>query len=151
VSEVEAEAKRVNARFAGAGSGPIVLLKRSHTHAEILPFFRAADICLVTSLHDGMNLVAKEFVAARDDDRGVLILSRFTGASREMRDALIVNPYDTEEMSEAIRSGLEMPAGEVAARMVRLRRGIRENNIYRWAANLVTELSTIRLEPVLRR
>ncbi|HBT61787.1 MAG TPA: trehalose-6-phosphate synthase, partial [Elusimicrobia bacterium] len=103
------------------------------------------------SLHDGMNLVAKEFAAARDDEMGVLILSRFTGAAREMRDALIVNPYDTEEVAEAIRAGIQMPPEEAAMRMVRLRREIRENNIYRWAANLVTELAAIELEPAVRR
>jgi len=99
----------------------------------------------VTSLHDGMNLVAKEYVAARDDDRGVLILSRFAGASRELHDALIVNPYDTELIADAIHSALEMPAAEIERRMQSLRRTVREHNIYRWAANLISELAEIRL------
>jgi trehalose-6-phosphate synthase len=100
---------------------------------------------MVTSLHDGMNLVAKEFLAARDDDQGVLILSRFTGAARELNDALIVNPYDTEQMAEAIRIALELPAEERQARMQRMRRVVQEQNIYRWAGNLIAELSNVRL------
>ena len=80
---------------------PIVYRERHHDHAEIRRYYRAADFCMVTSLHDGMNLVAKEYVAARDDDEGALILSRFTGASRELRDAYLVNPYDVEDMAPA--------------------------------------------------
>jgi trehalose 6-phosphate synthase len=144
--EVEAEAQRINARYAGAGAPPIVLLRRQHSHEEIQPYLRAADLCLVTSLHDGMNLVAKEFVAARSDADGVLVLSRFTGASRELTDALLVNPYDVDEVAEALRAGLEMPAEERARRMTRLRDSVAANNIYRWAADLVTELASVRLE-----
>jgi trehalose 6-phosphate synthase len=99
----------------------------------------------VTSLHDGMNLVAKEYIAARDDEQGALILSQFTGASRELRDAIIVNPYDVEQMGEAIRSALEMDPEERHNRMVQMRRNVKENNIYRWAGNLITELSEIRV------
>src|SRR5277367_3656400 len=102
---------------------------------------------LVTSLHDGMNLVAKEFLAARDDEQGVLILSRFTGAARELNDALIVNPYDTEQMAEAIRLALELPAEERKARMQRMRRVVQEHNVYRWAGNLIAELSNVRVSP----
>ncbi|MGH7410380.1 MAG: trehalose-6-phosphate synthase, partial [Candidatus Methylomirabilis sp.] len=127
---------------------PIILLKRHHSHEEIRPFYQAADLCLVTSLHDGMNLVAKEFVSARDDEQGVLILSRFTGAARELRDALIVNPYDIEHLAEAIRSALEMPAEEQSLRMRMMRDTIRDRNIYRWAANLITELVQVRIEAV---
>jgi alpha,alpha-trehalose-phosphate synthase [UDP-forming] len=144
--DVEAEAARINSRFQTANWRPIVLLTRHHSHEEILPYYRAADLCMVTSLHDGMNLVAKEFVAARDDEEGALILSRFTGASRELRDAIIVNPYDTEQVGDAIRDALEMDAEERHDRMHRMRRIIRENNIYRWAGNLITELSEIRVE-----
>ncbi len=99
---------------------------------------------MVTSLHDGMNLVAKEFVAARDNEDGVLILSRFTGASRELRDALIVNPYDIEQMAAALRIALEMPRPEQQTRMKRLREIVLDHNIYRWGANLITGLSQIR-------
>jgi len=146
MQDVEAEAARINARFQTANWRPIVLLTRHHSHEEIMPYYRAADVCLVTSLHDGMNLVAKEFVAARDDEEGALILSQFTGASRELRDALIVNPYDTEQVSEAIRLALEMDSQDRHERMHRMRRMIRENNIYRWAGTLITELSEIRVE-----
>jgi trehalose 6-phosphate synthase len=92
-----------------------------------------------------MNLVAKEFVVAREDEGGVLILSRFTGAARELRDALIVNPYDTDEVAEALHSALVMDATERALRMVRLRRQVRENNVYRWAGNLIEELASVRI------
>ena len=146
-ADVESEANRINRRFQTNLWRPIALLKRHHTHQEIERFYRASDLCLVTSLHDGMNLVAKEYVAARDDDRGVLILSRFAGASRELHDALIVNPYDTELIADAIHSALEMPAAEIERRMQALRRTVREHNIYRWAANLISELAEIRLAP----
>jgi trehalose-6-phosphate synthase len=93
-----------------------------------------------------MNLVAKEFVSMRDDEHAALILSRFTGAARELRDALIVNPYDAEQLAEAIRFALEMDPEERKARMQRMRRIVREHNIYRWAGTLITELSEIRLD-----
>ena len=147
LTEVEAEAARINARFAKNGHWkPIVLLTRHHSHKEILPYYRAADLCMVTSLHDGMNLVAKEFVASRDDEEGALILSRFTGATRELRDALVVNPYDTEQLAEAIRTALEMEAEERQARMRRMRQIVKEHNVYRWAGSLITELSEIRID-----
>jgi trehalose-6-phosphate synthase len=100
----------------------------------------------VTSLHDGMNLVAKEFLAARRDERGVLILSQFTGAARELRDALLVNPYDIEQTAEAIRAALEMEPEEKQARVHRMRKIIKEHNIYRWAGNLISELCELRLD-----
>jgi alpha,alpha-trehalose-phosphate synthase [UDP-forming] len=145
-SEVEREAARINERFATNNWKPIALLTRHHSHAEILPYYRAADLCMVTSLHDGMNLVAKEFIASRDDEQGALILSQFTGAMRELPDALIVNPYDTEAVSEAIRLALEMDADDRQMRMQRMRRTIRENNVYRWAGSLINELAEIRIE-----
>ena len=143
--EVEDVAARINARYQNANWKPIALLTRHHSHAEILPYYRAADFCMVTSLHDGMNLVAKEFVAAREDEGGALILSQFTGAARELTDAIIVNPYDTEQMSEAIRVALEMDADERRTRMQHMRRNVREHNVYRWAGSLITELSEIRV------
>jgi trehalose-6-phosphate synthase len=145
-AEVEAEAARINARFQTGEWKPIVLQSRHHSHSEILPYYRAADFCMVTSLHDGMNLVAKEFVAAREDEEGALILSQFTGASRELCDALIVNPYDTEQLSEAMRIALEMDSEERRARMRRMRTTVKRNNVYRWAGNLISELSEIRIE-----
>ena len=146
VAEVEAEAERINWRFQAGKWRPLVLLTRRHSHDEIAPFYRAADVCLVTSLHDGMNLVAKEFVAERQDEGGVLVLSQFTGAARELRDALLVNPYDIDQTAEAIRVGLEMEPEERRMRMQRMRKIIREHNIYRWAGNLITELCELRLD-----
>jgi len=146
LAEVEVEADRINWRFQRDKWKPIVFLKRQHSHKEITPYYRAADLCLVTSLHDGMNLVAKEFLAARRDERGVLILSQFTGAARELRDALLVNPYDIEQTAEAIRVALEMEPEEKQLRVQRMRRVIKEHNIYRWAGNLITELCEVRLD-----
>jgi len=146
VAEVEAQAERINWRFQAKGWKPIVFLKKHHSHQEIEPFYKAAGVCVVTSLHDGMNLVAKEFVASREDEKGALILSQFTGASRELLDALVVNPYDTEQLAEAIRYALEMDADEQKARMQRMRETLKNHNIYRWAAHLVGELAQIRLD-----
>ena len=92
----------------------------STTRQEVRRYYRAAHLCMVTSLHDGMNLVAKEYVAARQDDRGVLILSRFTGAARELFDAITVNPYDMQSTADAIAQALQMDAGEIAERMRRM-------------------------------
>jgi alpha,alpha-trehalose-phosphate synthase [UDP-forming] len=146
LAEVEAEAERINWRFQTGKWKPIHFLKRQHNHEEIDRYYSAADLCLVTSLHDGMNLVAKEFIAARRDERGVLILSQFTGAARELRDALLVNPYDVDQTAEAIRAALEMEPEEKQARMHRMRRVVKEQNIYRWAGSLITELCELRLE-----
>src|SRR5499427_564826 len=132
LNEVDSAAEQINWKYQTGKWKPIVFLKRQHSHEEIVPYYRAADLCLVTSLHDGMNLVAKEFVAQRSDERGVLILSRFTGAARELRDALLINPYDIDQTADAIRLALEMDPEEKQARTQRLRRVVRENNIYRW-------------------
>jgi trehalose 6-phosphate synthase len=145
-AEIEAEAGRINWRFQKDKWKPVVLLNRQHSHKEIQPYYKAADLCLVTSLHDGMNLVAKEFVAARNDENGVLVLSIFTGAAQELRDALQVNPYDIDQTAEAIRAALEMDPEEKQARMQQMRRAIREHNIYQWAGTLIAELCELRLD-----
>jgi trehalose 6-phosphate synthase len=150
-AEIEAEAERINWRFEKDQWKPIVLLNRHHTHKEILKYYRSTDLCLVTSLHDGMNLVAKEFLAARHDERGVLVLSIFTGAARELRDALQVNPYDIDQTAEAIRAALEMEPEEKQLRMQRMRRTVREHNVYYWAGSLITELCELRLDVDTRR
>jgi trehalose-6-phosphate synthase len=142
--EVRDEAERINRRFRTERWQPIHLLTTQHSHEQIAPLYKAADVCLVTSLHDGMNLVAKEFVASRDDEDGVLILSEFTGACRELTDALHVNPYDIEQLAEAIRAALEMPADDRRARMQHMRRTVRDRNVYRWAAELISELTEMR-------
>jgi trehalose 6-phosphate synthase len=146
LEEVTTEADRVNARFQSGKWKPIVLLRRHHSHQEITRFFRAASLCLVTSLHDGMNLVAKEFVAARDDDHGVLILSTFAGAALELADALQVNPYDVQQVAASILQALEMPDQEQGARMHRMRATVKDHNVYRWAANLLSDLTDIRID-----
>ena len=146
LGEVEAEADRINWRFQSGQWKPILYLQRHHTHQEIQRYYKAADLCMVTSLHDGMNLVAKEYVAACEENQGVLILSRFTGASHELRDALVVNPYDTEQLADAIHFALVMDPVERSARMHRMREIVKNFNIYRWAADLVTELCEIRLD-----
>jgi trehalose 6-phosphate synthase len=145
-AEVEEEADRINWRFQRDRWKPIILLTRQHSHREIEPYYRAADLCLVTSLHDGMNLVAKEFLAARHDELGVLILSCFTGAARELRDALQVNPYDIDQTAEAIRAALEMQPQEKQMRMQRMRKVVREHNVYHWAGSLIGELCEVRLD-----
>jgi alpha,alpha-trehalose-phosphate synthase [UDP-forming] len=143
-TEVEEMVDKINWRFRMKGWKPIIFLKAHHSHEDINRFYRISDICMVTSLHDGMNLVAKEYVATRDDEDGVLILSQFAGASRELRDAVVINPYDIEEMSDAIHRSLTMESSERTERMRRMRTVVREHNIYRWAGSLITTLARLR-------
>ena len=145
MTEIEETVEKINLRFRTETWRPIVFLKAHHTHEAIEPFYKSSDLCMVTSLHDGMNLVAKEFVAARDNEDGVLILSQFAGASRELKDAVIVNPYDIEQMADAIRLSLRMEPAERSERMRRMRTNIRVYNIYRWAGKLIGELARLRL------
>ena len=146
IQEVESEVERINARFKTRQWKPIVFLMRHHSHEEIDPYYRLSDFCLVTSLHDGMNLVAKEYVASRDDEGGAVILSRFTGAAQELQDAVLINPYDAEEVAEAIRQVVEMSPEEKRLRMKRMRQVVRQRNIFRWAADLVGATADIRLD-----
>ncbi len=143
---VQETVQRINQRYQTAHWRPIVLIDRQCSHEEVAPWYRAADLCLVTSLHDGMNLVAKEFVAARHDEDGVLVLSQFTGAAVELRDALLVNPYDIAGVAEAIHTGLQMSRADRRLRMRRMRRQVMEHNIYRWAAKVLGDLRELRLE-----
>ena len=145
MAEVEETVERINWRYRMKEWKPIVFLKGHHAHLTIDPFYRAADLCMVTSLHDGMNLVAKEFVASREDEDGVLILSQFAGASRELQDALVVNPYDIEQMADAIHTAINMPPAERRDRMRRMREIVKERNVYRWAGNIISTLSRVRL------
>ena len=145
VAEIEEAVEKINWRFRTKTWAPIVFLKAHHTHEAIEPWYKASDLCMVTSLHDGMNLVAKEFVSARDDGDGVLILSQFTGASRELKDALIVNPYDIEQMADAICLSIRMQFAERSDRMGRMRANVRQYNVYRWAGKLIGELARLRL------
>jgi len=143
VSAVENEANRINWRFKSKNWKAILLLKRHHSHEEIAPFYSSADFCMVTSLHDGMNLVAKEFVASRNQNDGTLILSRFAGASKELQGAIIVNPYDIEKTADAIKLALEMTKEEQNQRMKQMRLIIVRHNIYSWAASLLRTMATI--------
>jgi trehalose 6-phosphate synthase len=141
---VEQIAARINQRFGTGSYRPIVLFRAHHEPPTVFRFYRAADVCYVSSLHDGMNLVAKEFVAARDDERGVLVLSHFTGAARELTEALLVNPYDLEEASSALRVALEMPEDEQRDRMRSLRTFVAEFNVYRWAGRMLVDAARLR-------
>ena len=143
---VERLTLRINERFGRPGYEPVVLLAQHHDSNAVNELFRAADMCIVTSLHDGMNLVSKEFVAARDDEQGVLILSRFAGAAREMTEALIVNPYHVEETADALHRAATMPAAEQRARMTSLRATVREFNVFRWAGRMLTDAGRWRLK-----
>jgi trehalose 6-phosphate synthase len=142
--EAERLAADINARHGGDGYQPIVLVARHHEPGEVYELFRAADACIVSSLHDGMNLVAKEFVAARDDEQGVLILSTFAGASRELSEALMVNPYDTQAMAEALERALLMPESEQKDRMRLMRDFLRVRNVYRWAGQMLLDAARLR-------
>jgi trehalose 6-phosphate synthase len=143
-SEALALADEINARHGSEGYKPIRLVVRHHEPTEVFELFRAADLCIVSSLHDGMNLVAKEFVASRDDNQGVLILSTFAGASRELTEALIVNPYDTRAMAESINTALRMPPEEQGERMHLMRQQVRDQNVYRWAGRMLIDADRIR-------
>ncbi|MFN0064295.1 MAG: trehalose-6-phosphate synthase [Myxococcaceae bacterium] len=141
---VEALAAKINARWAKGSYRPIVLLRSHHDPAAIFRFYRAADLCYVSSLHDGMNLVAKEFVGARDDDEGVLVLSQFTGAARDLTEALVVNPYDLRQASDALAAALRMPKEEQRERMRSMRRVVSEFNVYRWAGRMLVDAAEVR-------
>ena len=143
VSDVEKEAERINLRFKSKNWKPILFLKGHHSHEQINPYYKNADMCIVSSLHDGMNLVAKEFVATRNENDGVLILSRFAGASHDLTGALIVNPYDIENSAIAIRNALEMSNSEQQSRMIQMRDTIVGNNIYYWASSLLRAMASI--------
>jgi len=144
--KVKETAERINQRYQTTGWQPILLIERQCSHAVVDTWYRAAAVCLVTSLHDGMNLVSKEYIAAHDDDDGVLVLSKFAGAATELLDALIVNPYDIEGVAEAIHQALEMDPEERHKRMHRMRKYVMDHNIYRWAASILDDLRELRVE-----
>jgi trehalose 6-phosphate synthase len=141
---LEQVAARINERFGRRDYRPIVLLRTHHQPPEVFRYYRAADLCYVSSLHDGMNLVAKEFVAAREDERGVLVLSQFTGAARELTEALIVNPYDLDEASSALATALAMSVEEQGERMRSMRAFISHFNVYRWAGRMLVDAAQLR-------
>ena len=141
---VEELAARINARFGTARYQPVILQRQHHEPPRVFRYLRAADVCYVSSLHDGMNLVAKEFVAARDDLRGVLVLSQFTGAARELTEALVVNPYDLDQASSALAAALTMPPREQEERMRALRALVADFNVYRWAGRMLADAAQVR-------
>jgi trehalose 6-phosphate synthase len=144
-----AEAERINGKFASGDWKPIILVAEHQDPTRVFELYRAADFCLVNSLHDGMNLVAKEFVAAREDEDGVLILSTFAGASRELVEALLVNPFDVSETAAAIVAALEMPRDQRRKRMQLMRRTVSESNVYRWAGRMLMDVARIRQRQAL--
>ncbi len=131
----------INRKYGSRDWQPVILLRSHLPQEEVVAYYRLANICLVSSVHDGMNLVAKEFVSSRGDEQGVLVLSRFTGAARELEQAVLVNPYATDDLADALKLALEMPPEEKRKRMARMRETVRENNIYRWAGQIITELN----------
>jgi trehalose 6-phosphate synthase len=136
--------ERINLRFGTERYRPLVLLEAHHETAEVYQFLRAADVCYVGSLHDGMNLVAKEFVAARDDNRGVLVLSTFTGAARELSEALIVDPYDIDGSARTLEQALRMTPEEQARRMRAMRAVVAQFNASRWVAEMLRDAACVR-------
>jgi alpha,alpha-trehalose-phosphate synthase [UDP-forming] len=144
MSEIDELVGKVNWKYADGNWKPIVYFDRHFSAPDVLPFYGLADFCIVSSLHDGMNLVAKEYVGARHHLDGVLILSRFTGAARELTDAIQINPYATEEFAEAIRHAVEMPEDEKRKRMQNMRDTVKQNNVYRWASGIITEMAGLR-------
>ncbi|TPK70422.1 trehalose-6-phosphate synthase [Mesorhizobium sp. B2-4-15] len=138
------QAEDLNQRYGREGYTPVVMVTEHHSQQQVYELYRAADVCMVTSLHDGMNLVAKEFVAARDDEQGVLLLSMFAGASKELLEALIVNPYDAAMMGDVLLQALTMSQEEQRQRMQRMREVVRDNNVYRWAGSMLLDAARLR-------
>lgn len=142
-SEIDELVEKINWKYHENNWKPIIYLNRHFSPEEIEPYYHLADMCIVSSLHDGMNLVAKEYVYAKSDLNGSLILSQFTGASKELTEAILINPYSIEEFAEAIKIAIELPEDEKKRRMKNMRAAVIENNVYRWAANIITELTTL--------
>ncbi|WP_027058903.1 alpha,alpha-trehalose-phosphate synthase (UDP-forming) [Mesorhizobium loti] len=144
-------AEDLNQRYGREGYTPVLMVTEHHSQLQVYEIYRAADVCMVTSLHDGMNLVAKEFVAARDDEQGVLLLSMFAGASKELLEALIVNPYDAAMMGDVLLQALTMSPDEQTQRMRRMREIVRENNVYRWAGSMLLDAARLRKRDAVDR
>ena len=144
MGEIDELVEKTNWKHGDGAWKPVIYLKRHFSADEIGPYYQLADFCIVSSLHDGMNLVAKEYIAAKKDSSGALILSQFTGASRELNEAILINPYSIEEFADSIKLAMDMPPEEKKRRMDSLRRVISENNIYRWAANIISELTNLK-------
>jgi trehalose 6-phosphate synthase len=138
--EINALVEQVNWKHSTDGWNPVILVRRHLSPIEATALYRIADVCIASSLHDGMNLVAKEFLSSRSDEKGMLVLSRFTGAARELTDAVLINPYDREETSDSIFKALTMSDEERKKRIVKMRQIIQQNNVFRWAGKIISEL-----------
>jgi trehalose 6-phosphate synthase len=137
---INALVEEINWKHSLNGWKPVILVRRHLSFKEVLSFYSLGDVCIVSSLHDGMNLVAKEFISSRTDEKGMLVLSQFTGAARELIDAILINPYDRDQSSEGIYSALTLSDKEVTKRMRKMRDVVKENNIFRWAGKIISEL-----------
>ena len=144
IGEIDELVEKINWKYVSGDWKPIIYLKKHFSHEEIEPFYAMSDMCIVSSLHDGMNLVAKEYVHAKKDLSGCLLLSQFTGASKELTDAVLINPYSIEEFAESIKQVIELGDEEKKRKMKNMRAVVTENNIYRWAANIINELTILK-------
>lgn len=144
MGEIDELVEKKNWKYSDGNWKPIIYLKRHFSPEEIRPYYSLADFCVVSSLHDGMNLVAKEYVVSRSDVSGALILSKFTGAARELTDSVLINPYSIEEFADAIKFTIDMPSDEKKKRMENMRKVVSENNVYKWAGNIITELTALK-------
>jgi trehalose-6-phosphate synthase len=150
-SDVRELAGKINAKYATDNYRPILLLVEHHGPKDVFTYFRGSALCFVSSLHDGMNLVAKEFISSRDDEEGVLILSQFAGAAKELPEALIVNPYDIDQCAHALANALNMPVLEQKERMRNMRAFVQENNVFRWAGRMLIDAATMRQRKRIER
>jgi trehalose 6-phosphate synthase len=139
--EIRDLVEQINWKYSNSGWEPITLIGRSLDYSEVLALYQLADVCIVSSLHDGMNLVAKEYIAAKNNLDGVLLLSQFTGAARELRHAILTNPFDRESFADAIKDALHMGSKEKASRLRAMREYLAETNIFHWASSFITELT----------
>ena len=142
-NEIDDLIGEINWKYQNNSWKPIIGIKEHCSPLTVLAFHQLADFCIVSSLHDGMNLVAKEFVSSRVDEDGILILSRFTGAARELTEALLINPYATDDFAKTIKKAIEMPKKQRQARMKKLRHTVEQNNIYQWAGSIISELASL--------
>lgn len=150
-SDVKTLTEKINSKYGSSSYVPILLLAEHHEPEQVFQYFRGSDVCFVSSLHDGMNLVAKEFVASRNDEEGVLILSQFAGASKELSESLIVNPYNIDQCANALAISLEMPLSEQKERMRNMRALINEHNVFRWAGKMLIDAARMRQKNQIER
>ncbi|NQT89644.1 MAG: trehalose-6-phosphate synthase [Candidatus Omnitrophica bacterium] len=141
--KINAVVEEINWKYSTEDWAPIIMVRRHLSFKDILAFYRLADICVVSSLHDGMNIVAKEYISSRVDGDGTLLLSHFTGAARELTDSLYINPFDIDEFADKIKQAIEMPKKERKQHMAALRAVVEEKNIYKWAGDIISEFGKI--------